>query len=270
MDGYAVTLTDSRGEQWALTDGSPGRSGVWLMGPPDLQSQVEVGARASVRQIGGERTGWAIDPMIGTLKLGLWDEHGGGLLEPWSQLASGLSMFKDSHLQVVTPGHGDAETRIRVDGSFPMPEVSPATYDLRTLEIDVPVVSHEGSWRGDRKVSSDAKTTWINRGDLPARGTVRWAGAGVTIRIQESSGRFDTGVVTLPVPPPGETAELDLDPAVAARVTVNGDPHPGLWRAMRARIFPEILPGHNIIVALSGDSEIDLSARLTTPWRWSE
>lgn len=269
MDGYAVTLTDSRGEQWALTDGSPGRSGVWLMGPPDLRAEVTSGVRATTQQIGARVTGWAIDPMVGTLKLGLWDEKRAGHLEAWSRLARGLSVFADSELAVVTPGHGDAVTRFRVDGGLPMPDTSPANCDP-LFEVDVPVISYEGCWRGDRWVVSEASTEWVNRGDLPARALVRWSGAGASVRVREVGGAFDTGVVALPPAPAGAVAELDLDPAVASRVQVDGVDHPGLWRAMRARIFPEIMPGQEVVVSLTGEAEVDLSARLTTPWRWSE
>lgn len=269
MRGFSVTMTDSVGEQWALTDGAPGRSGVWLMGPPDLQSKVIAGVRSTTRQIGGRATGWAIDPMVGTLKLGLWDEVGAGHLPVWSPLMRGLSMFDDCELTVVTPGHGDAVTRFRVDGALPMPDRSPANRDSPAFEVSVPVVSYEGCWSGDRVVSTAPVTTWENLGDLPARGLVRWSGPGASVRIRERGSAFDTGVVSLPTAPAGKQAELDLDPAVASRVQVDGVDHPGLWRAMRARFFPEIMPGHEVEVILTGVAEVDLAARMTSPWRWS-
>lgn len=267
MNGYAVTLLDTNHVEWALTDGAPGRSGVWLMGPPDLQSEINSATRATTKQIGAEPTGWSIDPMTGTLQFGLWSTE--GLLEPWSAFVNGLSPFRDSVLTVVTPGHGEAVARVRLDGQVPMPDQSPASRGLLTLAFDVPVVAYAGAWEADVTVSSQSSTSWINLGDLPARGLIRWSGPGATVRIREVGGAFDTGVVALPTPPAGVTAELDLDPAVASRVTVDGEPNPVLWRAMRARFFPDILPGHDVVVTLTGVAEVELAARITHPWRWT-
>lgn len=264
MTGFQASLTDINGAQWALTDDAPGQTGAWLMGPPGLKTPVTVTSRATTTQIGATPSGWSGDPMEGTLKVKLWNE-GDGLLRRWLELQAGFSTFEDAELLMRTPGFGDATALLRLNGDFPDPEVSPASHNLQELDIEIPVKAWAGCWFADQTVATDT-LTWTNDGDLPARGLVTWTGVGATIRLRDAAGSFDTGPITLPATP--VPAVLELDPGVASRVTINGEDAPDLWRAMRARIFPEIHPHMTVLVDLTGDAEIDLTARLTKPWRW--
>lgn len=260
-DLYQVSLTDAHGVQWALTRYAPGRKGMWLMAAPDLAAAVEVNARATTDQVGATPVGWHIDPMEGSLKLGFHVEDA-PLVEAWSSFVRGFTAFEPSVLHSVLPGRSVQSCRVWLKGEMPEPERSPATPGLRSFEVDVPIISYDGCWRGETTRYTGKNVVVRNSGDLPLYPLVRWSGSGawVTAPIIGRVDLPDTGT---------RIAVLDTTPAKSTKVTVDGEPAPDLWRRLRGQVFPLPVPPYSTASWGFHGGAVGLCTPLsTTRWRW--
>lgn len=259
MEQLQVSLTDRWGIQWGLTGGAAGRSGVYLMGPVGLASPIEVTARQTTQQVGVTPVGWTAQQMDATWKLGFRGDDD-PLYEVWSLFLRGLTPLVPSTLRVTNPARGTLTCPVVRTSEDPQPEKSPYTAGLRSLTVDIPVVSYQGCWHGET-VSHRGESVLANSGDLPAWPVVQWSGAGASVTAP--------GIGTVPLPDTGgRVAVLETDPAVASRVKVDGVDAPDLWRGMRGRLFPLPVDAHSTARWTFADCVGRLTSRHSHMWRW--
>ena len=257
---YDVSLTDIHGTEWSLTRGAPGREGLILMGPPNLQSDIDVKEQAPVGQIGARMVGWSAGKMSGDMDLLIQSTKNEALIEVWSLLNRGLSTFTPARLRVRTPQYGVAMCGIVLDGGMPMPKKSPGTPGLQTLEANLKLVSFDGCYRSEtHRVTGEAKLN--NPGDLPLWPRVEWTGSGAVVTAP--------GIGAVKLPDTGsKKAVLETDPSTGSRITVDGQDDPVLWRKMRGQFFPlPVQPfsaGDWTFTKCHGVYE----SLHTNPWRW--
>lgn len=258
-DQIQVSLTDRWGIQWALTRNAPGRIGVDIMGPVGLATPVERTTRSTTSQVGVTGTSWRAGQMEATWKLGFRGDDA-PLSEVWSMFLRGLSPFSPSVLRVTHRGRGTLTCPIVREADDPEPEKSPYTSGLRSLTVDVPVVSDQGCWHGET-VSHHGVSTLSNTGDIDSWPTISWSGAGASVTAP--------GIGEVPLPDTGgRTAVLETDPAFASRVTVDGVDAPDLWRGMRGRLFPLPVSAHSTTRWTFDGCVGRLTSRHSHMWRW--
>lgn len=266
---FTLSLEDTYGTLWALTAGAPGRSGVWVTGPPDLRTPIKRTARATTRQIGQTVVGWFADAMEGELPLAIRGDDE-SLWETFRLLQRGLSPFEDSTLIAGIDSAGELTCPIRLTSSLPMPDKkSPATVGIKQVDISVPVWSQDGCWktppiRFDATATTGTTITrqFINNGDLDAELAVEWTGSGAWFEMPDPVGRVDLPDTH------GRKAVLDCDPAMAAQVTVGGAPSPTLWREMRGRLLPSMATPRSTTTWKFHNCVGVFRERHTTMWRW--
>lgn len=259
LDDLQVSLVDRWGIQWALTRGAPGRTGVYLMGPVGLASPIEVTARQTTQQIGITPVGWTAAQMSTTWDLGFRGDDT-TLLEVWSMFLRGLNPLVPSTLRVTMKSRGTLECPLVREAQDPEPDKSPATIGLKSLQVQVPVISYQGCWNGET-LSYRGPSVLANSGDLPAWPTVRWTGAGAAVTAP--------GIGRVPLPDAGSRAAvLETNPEVASRVTVDGVDAPDLWRGMRGRLFPLPVGGFSTAQWTFDGCVGSLTSRHSDMWRW--
>lgn len=249
QDRYKATWSDHQSNTWELI-GSDWYAGIMAGGIEGLMGEVTDTVMTSPMVPGQVVDHQQINPMTGTLRLGVRTHNGVSAEETWAKFRQGFHHRFPGTLILETPG-GPLTARLRRNGVIPAPEEDPSSAG-NSLRVEVPVISDDGCWWTEWEQGSEIVTV-TNDGDIPIGVEIRWQGSGGVVTMP-SGAEF-----TLPgVPGP---RVLNLSPSGAIAVThVNGVLDREFWKILQRVAYPEG-------VAIGDTQQFRLPLGATLRWR---
>lgn len=259
---FNLSLEDCAGRLWALTRGAEGREGLWLSDPMNLASQMKFTLRATTSQIGQSIAGWHVDEMETSIPLTLLSTRDTSVWTGWQMLVRGFTPLGTGRIIAGSDNLGKFTCPVRFT-RLADPDKSPATPGLQRINFEVDVLSTAGCWYGKPRVlhpESGRDIVLKNNGDFPLWPIVEWRGAQSSIQVVGAGGR-----IGLP-DTKGKLAEIDLDPSVAGRVSINGRVNPELWRLVRGQYISTPIQPHDTATWKFTNCTPILIERYTSMW----
>ncbi|MGN0095036.1 MAG: hypothetical protein ACI38U_03130 [Corynebacterium sp.] len=266
MAGYEMLWKSPAGDVFDIALAETSTSGFWAKSLDGFSSEVDVSTELRPTGVGEDSESFSIPSVEGEIDILISPRTVGSMLtvpEAWSQFVRGFSQLRPGTLTVSQPDGQILSAPWRLSKPIPTPERNPHSKRIPFLETQISLVSSAGVWSGMRDVGVETATgarRVLNAGDIPAYVDVEFTHGTVAIN--------GAAPVTLPTVP--TRRRLSTDPGSGYKITdpVTGRVDVDAWSSMRGRPIPgRVEPGQMALIETTGDVEVSLTPRFTTPWR---
>lgn len=266
MAGWDMTWESPSGEVVELSIGNAPLQGIWVREVDGFVADVETSAELRSTGVGVQPDSRSVPEMSGTLDLVLAPETSATMLtasQMYSQVIGLFSQFRHGTMTLSQPDGQILTGRMRLASAIRVPKQNPHTSPSSIIEVSLDLVCDDGVWAGMRDVGVETASgarRIMNVGDLTGYPDVTFTHGTVAI----------DGADPVTLPTVATTRSLSTDPGSGYKITdpVTGQVDVDAWSSMRGRPVPgRVEPGQMVMVQTTGDVEVSLTPRFTTPWR---